>query len=149
MLEWRRWVLRHGRSGLRGTREESPMTNSWCVPSKRRTGVALLDRIESCSPNRRDAAPLGGGGKVDGGSKAVKIARSVRTLNEMEESRGVMQSVSWEVRLVAIPVAVGEGVLVPGYAGGNIGPRAKNVETRVAESKATSTMFRGSGSEGK
>ena len=124
------------------------MMNSWCVPSMSRTGAALRNRTESSPPNRRDVAPLGGG-KVYGGSKAVKIARSVRTLNEMEESRGVMQSVSWEVRLVAIPVAVGEGVPVPGYAGGNIGPSAKNVETRVAESKATSTMFRGSGFEGK
>ena len=60
-----------------------------------------------------------------------------------------MQSVSWEVRLGAILVAVGEGVPVPGYGGGDVGPYAKNVETRVAESKATLTMFRGSGSEGK
>ena len=148
MLEWRRWVLRHGRIGLRGTSEESPMMNSWCVPSMSRTGAALRNRTESSPPNRRDVAPLGGG-KVYGGSKAVKIARSIRTLNEMEESRGVMQSVSWEVRLVAILVAVGEGVPVPSYVAGDVGPSTKNVETRVAESEAASTMFRGRGSEKK
>ena len=79
----------------------------------------------------------------------MKIARSVRTLNEMEESRGVMQSVGWEVRLVATPVAVGECVPVPGYGGGDVGARTKNVETRVPESEAASTMFRGRWSEGK
>ena len=67
----------------------------------------------------------------------------------MKESGGVMQSVGWEIRLVATLVAVGEGVPVPSYAAGDVGPSAENFETRVAESETASTMFRGRGFEGK